>query len=89
MLRTVFNAEDGLSEDVAIRLYQRAASSSGKLAALKEELQIAFEDEEVSWKNILWNDDYEVYDARDEKEAREFARRILWKPLVDGKKGTI
>jgi len=83
MLKTSFNAEDGLSEDVAIRLYRKAALSSGKLEALKQELEIAFSSNEVSWKFFLFNDDYEVFDAETEEEAREYARRILWKPLFD------
>lgn len=61
MLKTSFNAEDGLSEDVSICLYWKMPSSSGKLKALKEELEMAFSSKEVSWKKILFNDDYEVF----------------------------
>jgi hypothetical protein len=81
MLKTVFNAEDGLSEDVATRIYRRTATSSGNLAALKGELELAFSDHALSWKEMLLNDDYEVFDAETEDDAREHARRILWASL--------
>jgi hypothetical protein len=83
MLKTVFNAEDGLSEDAAIRIYQRTATSSGNLEALKRELGLAFSDYGLSWKEMLHNDDYEVFDAETENEAREHARKILWVPIYD------
>lgn len=44
MLQTLFNVEDGLSEDVAIRIYQRAAFTSENLEGLKLELLSAFSD---------------------------------------------
>jgi len=81
MLRTVFNAEDGLSEDVAIRLYQSSSVNSKNHEELKRELQAAFTNPNVSWKKILLNDDYEVFDAQNEEEAREYAKRILWNPI--------
>ena len=83
VLKTYFNVEDGLSEDVAIRMYQRASNSTANRDALKEELARAFGDTHVSWKNILLNDDYEVLDAQSEDEARAYAHRILWKPIFD------
>ncbi|WP_200960991.1 hypothetical protein [Noviherbaspirillum sp. Root189] len=81
MLKTVFNAEDGLSIDTAIRIYQRTAVSSGNLDALKCELKLAFSDQDLSWKEMLRNDDYEVFDAETENDAREHAKKILWAPL--------
>jgi hypothetical protein len=86
MLRTVFNSEDGLSYDVAIRLYKRATENSGQTAALTVELKKAFDDLSLSWKKVLLNDDYEVFDAQSEAEAREYARRILWIPILGEKK---
>jgi hypothetical protein len=82
-LRTLFNAEHGLSEDVAIRIYCRAAKTSGKMAELRRELERAFADQTLSWKDMLLNDDYEVFDASGESEARAHALRILWTPIFD------
>lgn len=63
MLKTVFNVEDGLAEDAAIRLYQRTALASGNLQTLKDELPRAFLDTNFSWKQMLCNQEYEVFDA--------------------------
>lgn len=81
MLRTAYNAEDGLSEDASIRLYQRAAAGGDKRAQLEAELRAAFSRTDVSWRELLCNDDYEVADVETEEEARAHARRILWEPL--------
>ena len=83
MLKTVFNVEDGLSEDVAIRIYRRSAESREDFAALKGELREAFSDPSVSWKILLSNEDYEVFDTDNEYDAREYAMRILWVPIFD------
>lgn len=81
MLRTVFNVDSGLSEDAAIKIYRRTAQSSGKLERLREELRHGFGDPAVSWRSLLSNEDYEVFDAETEDEARSYALRILWEPL--------
>lgn len=81
VLKTFFNADDGLSEDAAIRMYQRAMASSANREALEDELSQAFKDGHVSWKKLLLNDDYEVFDAASEDEAREYAHKILWIPI--------
>ena len=81
MLRTVYNAEDGLSDDVSLRLYQRAAAAGDNRAKLRSELQVALARDDVSWRQLLCNDDYEVLLFEDEGAARAHARRILWDPL--------
>lgn len=81
MLKTVFNVDSGLSEDAAIRIYQRTAQSSGKLERIREELGHGLNDPGVSWRTLLLNDDYEVFDAETEDEARAYAVKILWEPL--------
>jgi len=83
MLRTIFNAKDGLSEEVSIRLYQRAVAQSGTRDKLKAELKAAFSNPETSWRHLLCNDDYEVLDFETEAEAREHALRILWEPIIE------
>ncbi|WP_111882808.1 hypothetical protein [Acidovorax anthurii] len=81
MLRTAYNAEDGLSEDAAIRLYQRASAAGDNRAKLEAELRSAFSRDDVSWRQMLCNDDFEVADIETEDEARKHARRILWEPI--------
>ena len=79
-LRTLFNAEDGLSLEVSKRLYGRSRSP-GALLDLKEELQRAFRDPSVSWQQMLCNERYEVRDLEGEDEAKAFAHEILVAPL--------
>lgn len=81
MLKTVFTVEAGLSEGAAIRMYVRSAKNSNEVELLKSELQAAFSDPAVSWREMLLNDEYEVYDASSEEEAIAFAKRVLWEPL--------
>lgn len=81
MLRIAYNAEDGLSQDVSIRLYQRAAGTGDNRAKLECELREAFSQSDLSWRQMLCNDEFEVVDLEDEQGAREYARRILWEPI--------
>lgn len=81
MLKTVFNVDSGLSEDAAINIYRRSVQSSGELEALQEELDYALSDPSVSWKALLANSDYEVFDAETEQQATAYARRVLGEPL--------
>lgn len=81
MLRTAYNAQDGLSEDVSIRLYQRIATCSENRAKLEAELRAAFSRDGLSWRQMLCNDEYEVVDLETEDEARSHALRILWEPI--------
>lgn len=82
MLKTVFNVDSGLSEEDAINIYRRSALSSGKLEVLLEELSYALSDPSISWKALLANTDYEVFDAETEQQAKSYAIRILSEPLL-------
>lgn len=81
MLKAIFNVDSSLSEEAAINIYRRAAQSSEKLEALREELDYALSDPSVSWKALLANSDYEVLDAETEQQAKSYAIRILLEPL--------
>ncbi|MFT3727115.1 MAG: hypothetical protein QM759_04760 [Terricaulis sp.] len=89
MLRAIYNSEDGLSLDVSKRLYRRAALSSERFGALESELKSAFEQPDFSWKEMLCNQEFEIYDAVNEEDAKKFAFEILWRPLFveSGEKG--
>lgn len=81
MLKTVFVADFSLSEDVAVQIYVDSLKSSGKTEEMKIELAEAFEDENISWRNMLVNEEYEVLEFESEEEARAYVKRILWDPL--------
>jgi hypothetical protein len=80
-LKTVYNAEDGLSLDVSKGLYVRFIQSSPALDGLQEEIEQALADPTVSWRTLLFNAEYEVHDAETEDEARQIAQQILLAPL--------
>ena len=81
MLKTVFVADFSLSEDVAINIYIDSLKSSGKKEEMKVELAEAFEDENISWRNMLVNEEYEVMEFETEEEAKAYVKRVLWDPL--------
>jgi len=77
----MFNAEDGQSPDVSMRLYARSVAESPVRAELMAELELAFSDPSTSWRHMLCNEEYEVYDFDFEAEARAYAVKILLLPL--------
>lgn len=81
MLRTVFSADFGFSEEVAISIYVKSITSRGKKNEMRRELTDAFEDEGLSWRDILVNDEYEVLEFETEEEAKAYVRRVLWNPI--------
>ncbi|NVJ62212.1 MAG: hypothetical protein HWE27_17630 [Gammaproteobacteria bacterium] len=82
MLKTVFVADFSFPEDMAINLYTESLTNSNKFDEMKEELREAFSDETLSWQKMLFNDEYEVIDFDTEEEARAYAKRVLWDPIV-------
>ena len=80
-LKTAFNAEDGLSPEASTRLYIQLVTRSPSFEGFAAELAEALADQSTPWKALLLNEQYEVYDAASEDEARDYARRILWLPI--------
>ena len=83
VLRTVFNAEDGLSPEASRGLYQRMIANSPSFSGFESELKEALSDPAVSWVELLCNEQYEVVDAKSEQEARELASALLLAPLQE------
>lgn len=81
MLTTIFSADFGFPEEMAISLYKEGLQSSGKLEEMREELIEAFKDESISWKDMLFNEEYEVLDVETDEEAKEYIKKMLWDPI--------
>lgn len=81
MLKTVFVVGFSLPENVSINICVESLKSSGKKEEMKNELAEAFEDKNISWRNMLVNDEYEVLEFETEEEARAYVKRVLWEPL--------
>ena len=82
VLSTIFVSNFGFSEDVAINIYITSLSDEHKLNVMKTELMEAFQDKEISWCNILLNDDYEILEFETEVEAKNYVKKILWDPII-------
>lgn len=85
VLKTIFAVDVGLSEQASEALFRRALSNENWRRIFEKELEIAFADPEVSWSELLFNDQYEVYQADSEDEARELAISLLWSPTFPGR----
>jgi hypothetical protein len=70
----------GQSEEEAVNaLRADIESNPGFGASFRVELQQALMDDGFSWKSVLEN--FDVVLAKDEKVAREYAKRLLWNSL--------
>jgi predicted ribosome quality control (RQC) complex YloA/Tae2 family protein len=88
-LRTFFNVEDGLSEEVSRRMLLSSKGSSEARASFMSEVRAALADASLSWRSMLLNEDYEVVDVATEEEARKFAHRNLVAPFTIGLQGEV
>ena len=82
MLKTVFVSDFSLPEEMAISIYLSSAETSGIKQDLKSELVELYNDDSISWKKLLCNDEYEVLECDTELEAKEFITRVLKDPIM-------
>lgn len=74
ILSSIFSVQTGLNDDATRAMYQRAFAVNPELRA---EVHQIFLDEDVNWCELLFNCEYEVYEADSEAEAKEVARGLL------------
>lgn len=79
VLAAVFASDLGRSDKEASELLQEMLASAEYKRQLGEALVSAFQDPGFSWEAAL--NEYEVYPADDEADARSFAAKILWLPV--------
>ncbi len=79
MLKTVFSNDFSFSEDDAKSLYLEAIANYRN--EYEVELEEAFSDSNISWKNMLLNSGNEVFDAATEDEAKNFVLKMLYEPV--------
>lgn len=79
VLSAVFASDLGRSDEEASALLREMASNSEYRLQLRETLISAFRDPGFSWLDAL--NEYEVYPADDELDARNYAIQILWSPI--------
>jgi hypothetical protein len=81
-LHTMFSSKFGFPEEMAIGFYRDSMLNTSNSEDIKRELQEAFGDPEFSWMEMLEHPDCEYYYAEDETDARAYAKKILWDPIL-------
>lgn len=81
ILRSVFSVDVGLEACEAQAALERVLNDSVQKVRLEKELKCLFQDGSVSWVHLLDNDDYVVYPADDEFEAKEYFMTIIGRQI--------
>ncbi|MGG6463276.1 hypothetical protein [Solilutibacter silvestris] len=76
VLGSVFASDLGRSDEEASALLREMTSNSEYKRQLHDALTSALRDPGFSWMDVL--NEYEVYPADDELDARNYAIQILW-----------
>lgn len=74
----LFSVQVGLTDDFAREILERSLQNSEARRKFEEEVSKAFSDATTSWEKLLFNDEYEVYEAETKEQAREMAAEMLW-----------
>lgn len=78
LLISIFSVDVGLVESEEIAALERVLSDPVQRADIEEELRQLFHDASISWSELLENDEYVVYPADDEEDAKEYVVESLW-----------
>jgi len=80
LLHTVFSNDVGLDQvgiDSALRAIQTNPDRR-ELNGLRAELKTLLEDQNADWIELLDNDEFEVYSANSNEDARQFVITNIW-----------
>jgi hypothetical protein len=80
-LSTIFSIGTGLPDDAAMAVFKRSLADGNLRHELEQELESAFASPSTPWRNLLSNEEYEVFEAETDTEARNFIAETLLKPL--------
>ncbi|MDP2571621.1 hypothetical protein Q8W40_05475 [Vibrio penaeicida] len=83
----IFSVDVGLETSDEIVLFERVLSEPIQRAEIEEELMKLFRDPSISWSMLLENDDYVVYPANDEEDARDYVVETLLNRVFPPKDG--
>lgn len=76
-LAGIYSVSVGYSEEEAIREFEKDLELNLDFRReIAQEIQSAFSDDGLSWKDLLAKHD--VLYSQEESEARDYAKRILW-----------
>ena len=75
---SIFSVDVGLEENDEIAALNRVLNDVNQREEIESELRLLFQDDTISWSELLENDDYVVYPADDEDDAKEYVAESLW-----------
>jgi hypothetical protein len=78
LLISIFSVDVGLSESEEAEALERVLADISQRKEIEDELRQLFQDEAVSWVELLENDEYVAYPADDEEDAKEYVIEYLW-----------
>lgn len=78
LLVSIFSVDVGLEECDEIAALDRVLSDDSQREEVENELRQLFKDGTISWSEFLDNDEYVVYPADDEGDAKEYVVENLW-----------
>ena len=78
LLISIFSVDVGLEENEEIAALERVLNDLAQRADIEKELRQLFQDASISWTELLENDEYVVYPADDEEDARNYVVETLW-----------
>jgi len=82
LLVSVMSVDVGLSEEREEAVLMTSLQKPEYRSRLKEELEEAFTDSNLSWVNLLDNERYCVFSADSEDEARNFIIERIWDKII-------
>lgn len=78
LLISVYSVDVGFEKNEEIAALERVLSDPAQRAEIEGELRQLFQDASISWSELLENDEYVVYPADDEEDAKEYVVESLW-----------
>lgn len=85
---SIFSVDVGLDKSEEIAALERVLSDPVQRKEIEEELRLIFNDVSISWIELLENDEYVVYPADDEDDAREYVEECLWNRVFPNEKAS-
>ncbi|ADZ92708.1 hypothetical protein [Marinomonas mediterranea] len=86
LLISIFSVDVGLEESDEIAALDSVLNDPVQRADIEDELRQLFQDSSISWSDLLENDEYVVYPADDEVDAKEYVVESLWNRVFPNEK---
>ncbi|TFF14541.1 hypothetical protein EXW72_03925 [Pseudomonas sp. BCA14] len=78
ILESVFSVDVGFDDLEAQAALKRILNDPAQRVIIERELLCLYNDESISWVKLLDNEDYVVYPADDDDDAKSYMTSIFW-----------